>query len=370
MRSSHRTAGLALAASALLVATACWDSDTVAVTAAVTGDDAEFFAENVGDDLVETDADGARDRDDRARDCRRLRDDVDSDVDGAAAISEGDPIEVDRPRWVRHRHRTGDKRIAVEVDGDLAQVSKTLEVEGKFLLDIDGDCKPGRKLIHERAFVNALYERARSDEDADKVLSLDMALLSDRVGPDLRPRFPRHRRHWHLVGISPVEFRLAREDAQTVEITDVVVSVDGTLLAHVTDPGEVLRLGDGIGALAGGESALVEVRVENFDAEGAPRPSRVFLHHRGHRMAMFDDGTHGDWVPDDGVFANMLRVPERRGVHHFAVDVIDAEVFADETTPNYNSTMWGLPYLVVPADEDPGEPGDPGEPDLPDGGGL
>lgn len=362
MRSSCRTVGRALAASALLVTSACWDSDSVALLGAVTGEDAGFFAENVGDDLIEVDADASRHRDDRSRDCRRLRDDEDTDDDAMAAAAD-----ESRPRWVRHRYRTRDRRIVKEIDGDTAQVSKSFAVEGSLLLDLDGDCKPGRKPVHERVFINAVYERPPVDPAASGALSLDEALLAHRDalgGMELRPRADRDRRRWRLVAVSPVEYRLAREEAQTVEITDVVLSVNGELRAHVMDPGVPLGLGDGIGALAGGETALVEVRVENFDADGNPRPSRVFLHHRGHRLPMFDDGTHGDWNPGDGVFANELVIPDRRGVHHFAVDVFDDEVFADEQTPNYNSTMWGLPYLVVPATDLP----DDGDPDQPGGG--
>lgn len=312
---------------ALLAGAACLADDASRVESLALGEDAAFFSEDVGGAVAAALAPSEEDEDV----CR-----LDESEETAAL------------RWRRHRHRTGAARVNVTVEDGLAFVSRSAELAGRLLIDLDGECPIGAKPMHEVAHRNAVYAKVRPDrpEEAEKA-SLDARARR----PEDRPDF---RRGWRLVAVSPVEIRLFPDEAgpRTVAITRVTAYVDGEVRFDVDDPAKVLRLGDGFATFSPGERAHVEASVRNQDAEGGARETRVFLHHDGKREEMFDDGSNGDMIAGDGVFTREYEIGERPGVHHAAVDAIDAETFADETTPNYDSNTWGVPYLVARPEED------------------
>ncbi len=157
-------------------------------------------------------------------------------------------------------------------------------------------------------------------------------------------------RHWRLTELSPVAFSLADPDRQTVRIERVAVSVGDQVRWEVSDPATRFAFPSGLPIFAPGEQVVVTARIANAGMDGLPRPSRVYLHYDHRRVKMSDDGhTGGDAAAGDGVFTHTVEIGDTPGFHHAAIDALDAEVFADELTQNYNAAGLGMPVLVAPS---------------------
>ncbi len=238
--------------------------------------------------------------------------------------AEDDPI----PPWFR-RVRVISRDISVHIEGDTADVSVTTNIEGDFLTDADGDGEFGGKEIRATGIRYATFRR-------------DYGLPG---------------RHWRLSAVSPLEINLQDSEKRTISVRSVKAYVDGELRWEVHDPATMFSVPSELPRFAPGEEVVVTADIENLDSDGSERGSYVYLHYTTHehrrwmanhgsRRLMYDDGTHGDEKAGDGIFTGTYTIGDAAGYHHAAVDVLDKEMFDDETTQNYNSTAWAMPYAV------------------------
>jgi hypothetical protein len=219
------------------------------------------------------------------------------------------------PRWYR-KITDVHREVGIHIEDGLAQVEVTTNLAGVLRLDINGDGVFGEKAIQSTAHRFAAFKK-------------------------LRPR------HWRLIELSPLEFSLKDPSKQTIHIEEVTATVDGEVRWTANDPTTPFEFPSGLPIFAPGEEVIVTAKIKNQDFEETERPSVVYLHHDGRREPMIDDGTHGDAIAGDGIFTKTKTVGASLGFHHAAVDALDAAVFADETTPNYNATAWAMPYIVT-----------------------
>ncbi|UCG38109.1 MAG: hypothetical protein JSV00_07855 [bacterium] len=157
---------------------------------------------------------------------------------------------------------------------------------------------------------------------------------------------------WVLSAVSPVEFALADADLQTVFIRGLRAYVGEELVWETVDPAALFSVPEGIPTFSRGDQVRVEASIANASDPGWEPPQFVFLHHPGHRTdgrrsrdLMFDDGTNGDVLAGDGVYTRVYTIGPCGGRHFAAVDVIDSTTFMVADAP-YNSTAWGMPYIV------------------------
>jgi hypothetical protein len=219
------------------------------------------------------------------------------------------------PQWYR-RITDVHREVDIHLEGGLAEIEVATGLAGVLRLDINGDGVFGEKAIQSTAHRLAVFEKVRP-------------------------------RHWKLIKLSPLEFSLKDPGQQTVHIEEVIASVNGEVRWSANDPTALFEFPSGLPIFAPGEEVVVTARVKNQDTDGTERASVVYLHHDGRREPMFDDGSHGDAVAGDGIFTKTKTVGPSPGFHHAAVDALDAEVFSDETTQNYNAAAWAIPYIVV-----------------------
>ena len=220
------------------------------------------------------------------------------------------------PRWYReitHLHRD----VEIHIESGLADVEVRTERAGRLHLDVDGDGVFGLKTIQSTA---------------------RRYLTFKKMGPW----------HWALIELSPVEVLSSGPVDRTVQVEQVTVSVDGEIRWEVSDPETRLPFPAGLPIFSPGEEIIVTAKIRNEDTDGAERESVVYLHQDGRRKPMVDDGlSGGDQTAWDGVFTRTERIGPVLGFHHSAVDALDAGVFSDETTENYNAAAWGMPYVVA-----------------------
>lgn len=223
-------------------------------------------------------------------------------------------------RW--HREKTAVTRtVDVHLEAGRANAAMTLNYTGNFVLDLNGDTLFGVKPI-------TAIGRRYADFAVNN--SEDLAI-----------------RRRSLVAISPAEFSLGDSTQQTIQIREVKAVVGGAVRMQITDPSVKLAFPSGLPTFATGEVMLLTATVENKNADGTNRPSRVYIHWGKKRALMYDDGTHGDVTAGDNIFSKEITVDGNNvGHHHSEIDAIDGAVFADETTPNYNSEIWGVPMII------------------------
>lgn len=162
--------------------------------------------------------------------------------------------------------------------------------------------------------------------------------------------------HWNLTKISPVDVDLTDTTEQTVQIQKVTASVGNQVVWEAASSSALYAVPNGLPTFKPDDVVLVEAQISNSTISTLCSPlSYVFLHRPGPclfgrcRDVMFDDGINGgDRVAKDGIFSRTYTIGQHIGYHFAAVDVIDAETFMNDIT-DYNSTAWGMPYRVVPA---------------------
>jgi hypothetical protein len=239
--------------------------------------------------------------------------DPSSSLQDPAQAPEIDPTLL--PQWYREItdiHRDVD----IHIENEISYVEVTADLAGLLHLDMDGDGNYGTKAIQSVAHRLATFKK-------------------------IRPR------HWRLIELSPIEFSLKDQNHQTVHIQQVTATVNGEVRWEVSDPETLFPFPSGLPLFSPGEEVVVTAKITNQNPDGTERESRVYLHHDRRREPMFDDGTHGDEVAGDGIFTKTKTVGEALGLHRAAVDALDAEMFSDETTQNYNATGWTMPYIVT-----------------------
>jgi hypothetical protein len=233
-----------------------------------------------------------------------------------------EPVTI--PAWKRVED-VGQRQLNVSANIDLTHGTANAQAErqrgGTFNLSVDADVTIGKKDISVIERVSGTFERQAPGA-------------------------------WKLIQVSCVEVSLTDASSQTVQVLEVTATVGGSMRLEITDPSALKDFQDGLPIFAPGEEVVVTVHVEN-QKDGIDRESVVYLHHDGMRERMFDDGPeggHGDEVAGDGVFTASFTVDSDPGLKPFWIDALDAEIFQDETTENYNGEVWAIPYRVqVPA---------------------
>jgi hypothetical protein len=162
--------------------------------------------------------------------------------------------------------------------------------------------------------------------------------------------------HWNLTKISPVDVDLTDTTQQTVQIQKVTASVGNQVVWEAASSSALYAVPNGLPTFKPDDVVLVEAQISNSTNSTLCSPATYVLLHRPGpcffrrcRDVMYDDGTNGgDKVAGDGIFSRTYTIGQHIGYHFAAVDVIDAETYMNDTT-DYNSTAWGIPYRVVPA---------------------
>lgn len=282
------------------------ESDQATITAAV--EKSEFF----GSDLTDDDSpDGAQYTADEAV--------SDPTAEPAASASAGGtsclPV-----AWGRGGIELKNRNIEISITGPVASVTVTHNISGILFVDTTDN---GTKDPWTKPLEDTLTRRAE--------------FLKEPAG-------------WRLSKISPVDVSLTDPEQQTVRIERVQASVHGEIVWEADSSSQLFGVPEGLPTFSPGTEVLVEAQVSNTKNTGCDTDSFVFLHHPGpmgrERDPMFDDGTHGDQIVGDGIYSRTYTISPAFGRHFAAVDAISAETFADPDAP-YNSTGWGMPYLVA-----------------------
>lgn len=259
-------------------------------------------------------------------------DEVLAGEEDAAAQAEG---VVRRPWWFR-RLEIEDRIVEVDVEGDTAMVTYRVEVGGVLRVDADHDRVYGRKTIDSSAIRYARFVKRESG------------------GGDASAEGLANWRKWRLAALSANEVDLADPSRQTVDILETALIVDGTEVARVSDPSQLVNLSE-LPRLVAGTRVVVEATCQVGDGGAVflhlPRSNALAAHRRvrlGHvRVPMADDGTGADRVAGDGIYTAAFRPALPRGLDKLGVDILSSATLADETTENYDSGTWIIPYAVV-----------------------
>jgi len=226
-------------------------------------------------------------------------------------------------------------------DGGRALVKVNVKFDGWFFVDRtdDGIRNPGKKPLQDQVTRYALFKKIWFCPDTTSTDSV--------YG-------------WRLLAVSPSEFTMIDPAKQTVDITSVTFTGERSHVT-ITDPSALLslrRTDPPLPHFRAGEEVKVEAAVTNTDT-GFDPSTFVYLHvpisdricpgpRERIRVRMWDNGRGGDAVAGDGVYTTIWTVRDR-GLHHAAVDVINARTLQNETEDDYNSTTWGIPYAAFPS---------------------
>jgi hypothetical protein len=144
-----------------------------------------------------------------------------------------------------------------------------------------------------------------------------------------RMKLARHGSKWELAGVSPLVIA-AKNGKAGLDLTSVAVFRSGSATPAFGFDGDdkVLKLDGEIPAFATGETLRVECDVT--DKQGCQ--AFIYAHLVGAsdrtRQQLYDDGTNGDRVADDGIYSGNFVLPATPGQRHIAIEVLDPSTFA------------------------------------------
>ncbi|MBI4503872.1 MAG: hypothetical protein HY700_22255 [Gemmatimonadetes bacterium] len=231
--------------------------------------------------------------------------------------------------WGRLRGEPVSRTREVTEKGDTAWASIRVDYNGAFLLDLTPG--NGRLDVTSKPLVESMVQRARLEK-----------------GPANEKGY----RNWVLVGITPQQYVATNPAQQTVKITEVAVSVNGTVKIDITDPAAFEKIVNGTGAgreavplFTRGDTVKVTAKVANTTGTGNTPPTFAFLSsfHADpnglgwRRMLMHDDG--------DGSFS-LSWVAAQKGRERIIVEALDAQSFVTPTADDYRANVWAVPYQI------------------------
>lgn len=247
--------------------------------------------------------------------------------DAPAAVGSGpslaDVVSADAPPfWGRIRVLPGGPRPVLHRDitvvGDSAWATLMVSFEGVFLVDTSADAtfNPTAKPLAEFFTQQAVFVR-------------DPAAV--------------HR--WRPVFLSPRNWRPTAPDRQTVQVTEVQVYRNDTLVVDVTNPDSLYDVGRHIPRFHLDDVVRVEATVANTTGGSYQPGTFVFLHvrHAGPagsrwvRVRMQDNG--------DGTYQRSWQA-RRTGRDRFVVDAIDAGTLVLGSVDNYRANEVGIPFRI------------------------
>ncbi|NIN09945.1 MAG: hypothetical protein GTN62_00880 [Gemmatimonadales bacterium] len=232
--------------------------------------------------------------------------------------------EVIAPRiWGRRLRSPVRRAFNVEIVEGVATVTREIDFEGHFLLDIsdDGQVNPTSKPLNVTMLQSAELVRLNADQVTDSG------------------------RRWRLVAVSPQEWVMTDPARQTLTIAQVLVYVNEELVLTITDPGERHEVDGRIPLLHQEDVVRVEATVNEPDNGHTPE-AFVFLHlfH-----ASLDTRI---WLRrpmeeiEDGVYVRQWTV-RQTGRERIAVDAIDSQSFLTAEDDDYSGNVWAIPYRIL-----------------------
>ncbi len=248
-----------------------------------------------------------------------------SNLDGTGDPSPGKTgDEVDLPEvWYRQLTAEPVREIILENDpaAGVCTVTVISQLNAELVIDTvhDGVFLPGTKPIEDIRYLRLALEK---DENEDT------------------------HGGWRIVSATPAEHMLA-SDEQDVFVTSMRIYKDDVLIWECTDPGEFFDVNEGLPVLAEGDFVRMEAGVNHLNPRYDP-PLFVVAHGplSGHsRHMMYDNGLYGDQAAGDGIFSYEWYVEYTGKYQRIAVDVIDADTFADQTEDDYDAGAWGIRYM-------------------------
>lgn len=221
--------------------------------------------------------------------------------------------------WFRKKEGGPTKTITVSENNNTATVTISTNWHGKLYVDRtrDGKRNPGTKPIADTGVKKAYFE---------KIYGI-----------------------WTLKKVSCVDHDLTDKTKQTVEIVQVEAKTPDKNYV-ITDPGNLMSLDSELPTFSVGTQVTVIATVTNTSQAWTP-PVFVYVHHgmpwSHNRQLMYDDGTNGDEVAADGKYTRIYTIGAGDKVYRSAfIDVLDSGCLQNETTDDYNSTAWRIPYKV------------------------
>ena len=249
-----------------------------------------------------------------------------SNLDGSGDPGESSKSaeEVSVPEfWYRRLLNEPYPEIILENDpaAGVCTVTVIHNLTAEFVIDTEwnGVFEPGTKAISDTRYVRLILEKMEDE--------------TSHGG-------------WKIVSATPAEHMLTEGD-QEVFISSMSLYKNGEMIWQCNDPGTFYQVDSELPELLEGDFVRMETTVEHLNPLYDP-PFFVIAHGplSGHsRHLMYDNGLYGDEVAKDGIYSYEWYV-EYTGEHQrIAVDVIDADTFADQTEEDYDSGAWGIHFL-------------------------
>jgi hypothetical protein len=206
----------------------------------------------------------------------------------------------------------------IVVQGDSAWVTRGASFQGIFLVDTSADStfNPNSKPLDDGVQQRAVFVR-------------DGAATHG----------------WRAVALTLLDWQNTAVDRRTVQIQNVTVSVNGTVVLDVSNPDSLIAVDAHMPLFHAGDTVKVAMHVANSTGGSFSPTTFGFLHLRHadpngirwRRVPMQDDG-NGDF--------------ERSWIVHFTgrdrlvVDALDAATLELGSADNYRSNEWGIPFRV------------------------
>lgn len=248
-----------------------------------------------------------------------------SNLDGTGDPTDGkDGADVELPEhWYRQIITDPAPQVIIEDDpaAGICTVTVVHSITASLLIDVehDGVWDPGTKPIADTRVVRLALERNDNQEEYGG---------------------------WFIVAATPAEHMLTGS-GQEVFISSMRLYQDDQLIWECTDPETFYDVQTGHPVLQEGDFVRMEATVDHLDPQY--EPAYFVVAHgplSGHsRHMMFDNGLYGDRVAGDGIYTYEWYVEYTAQHQRIAVDVIDADTFADQTENDYDSGAWGIRYL-------------------------
>ena len=226
--------------------------------------------------------------------------------------------------WGRFRGRPVNHEVTIDIDKEtgIATVSKRIDFEGKFLVDVtdDGELNPVEKPIRETLVQQAVLEH------------LEPETLTDEKHP------------WRLIAISPAEWVMTDPEARSVDITSVTIDVNGAIVLEITDPQALLDVAADIPVLQAGDEVTITASVANGNPENVS-PTFVFLHvlDAGSTVPTWNRIEMAAVETESGNTYTASWTVEQALKGRLSVDAIDAATLT-QAEVEYRANSWGIPY--------------------------
>lgn len=245
---------------------------------------------------------------------------------GAVGFAAARALAVAPFRWGRFHGLPVSRHIEINVEDNVATVTKQLDFDGTFLVGVPETGDVVNKPLVESLFHSAVLEQVTREDDQGNF-----------------------RRGWRLTALSPVELKMTNADERTVAIDSVKVFVNEELVLMIENASELLELETRVPHWERGTTVAVHAYVTNetpLDEDQELRETYVFLHlfhaseldRRWIRVPMEYDAENERYVRSWEI--------RQTGRERLVVDAIDEGAFDIETEGGYRANVWGIPYRV------------------------